>query len=42
MAVDVLTDTVIRRPIGEVAAYAAHPDHLRFSRPSCKNAAETA
>ena len=29
MAVDVLTETVIRRPIGEVAAYAANPDHVR-------------
>lgn len=31
MAVDVLTDTVIRRPIGDVAAYAANPDHVRDS-----------
>ena len=29
MAVDVLTETVIRRPIDEVAAYAANPDHVR-------------
>ena len=29
MAVDVLTETVIRRPIAEVAAYAADPDHVR-------------
>ena len=29
MAVDVLTETVIRCPIGEVAAYAANPDHVR-------------
>ena len=29
MAVDVLTETVIRRPIGLVAAYAADPDHVR-------------
>ncbi len=29
MAVDVLTETVIRRPVGEVAAYAANPDHVR-------------
>ena len=27
MAVDVLTETVIRRPRGAVAAYAADPDH---------------
>jgi uncharacterized membrane protein len=27
MAVDVLTETVIRRPASEVAAYAADPDH---------------
>lgn len=29
MAVDVQTDTVIRRPIDEVASYAADPDHVR-------------
>ena len=29
MAVDVLTETVIRRQIDEVAAYAANPDHVR-------------
>ena len=29
MAVEVLTETVIRRPIGEVAAYAANPDRVR-------------
>ena len=29
MADDVLTETVIRRPIGEVAAYAANPNHVR-------------
>ena len=29
MAVDVLTETVIRRPVGEVSAYAANPDHVR-------------
>ena len=29
MTVDVLTQIVIRRPIGEVAAYAADPDHVR-------------
>ena len=29
MVVDVLTETVIRRPIGEVAEYVANPDHVR-------------
>jgi uncharacterized protein YndB with AHSA1/START domain len=29
MAVDVLTEKVIRRPVGEVAAYAANPEHVR-------------
>lgn len=29
MAVDVLTKTIIQRPIGVVAAYAADPDHVR-------------
>ena len=29
MVVDVLTETVIRRPIDEAAAYAANPDHVR-------------
>src|SRR5688500_9562878 len=27
MSVDVLTETIIRRPLAEVAAYAADPDH---------------
>ena len=29
MAVDMLTDTVIRCPRGDVASYAANPDHVR-------------
>ena len=29
MMVDVVTETVIRCPIGEVAAYASNPDHVR-------------
>ena len=29
MMVDVVTETVIRRPIGKVAAYASNPDHVR-------------
>ena len=29
MAVDVRTETIIRRPIDEVAAFASNPDHVR-------------
>ena len=29
MSVDVLTETVIQRPVDEVAAYASNPDHVR-------------